>query len=649
MAASLPVMAQNEKKDYESYIDRIRVCFDLPEDLPDVNINSYGENTQISWRSEDGSTNCSASVDEHGCIKSFYSYSDHDDEETADKLTKQQAIDKAENVLKAVYGDKAGYFERVNLSISAQDVNLYYRYTQNGIPVDAGVDISISRADGRVQNFGGLCANVLDYSYAKPESIKLLTDDEIYQNYLKTENIGLYYNIFYNGEDGKRFVKPVYILRPKTINASTGEEITAQSMDDYVENDEAAMETAADSGTGAESKRVTEYEKKAIKEFNDLISKEEADAAVRKNFPQIKSYKLSNSSVTTYGEYPVISVRYDADGERGYANAELNAQTGEILHFGNYRYGSRDSRVDIKKAEPIADELFKSLAPDIYKGGEYKKQTDAERECVTYGRLHDGIKVNGQYVSVSFNYDLSIRDYSKHWDNFDFPSAKNAVPQRTVFENSKAEGFGLKYIITDNAAVLSYGFMTSGGGYYRCWHSDSFYDALTGEKINQYTGTPQIENEYGEYTDLEGSPYKQVIETLAEYGYTLPYSEFKPNEPITVEDFYSFIGMNIIYADSKRYYGSSTLYSKEEAKAVLTKYDIAKIFVSERGYDELAAKDIFKSDFTDVSAENTGYVVIASAMGFIPEKGGEFNGAKQITRGEAAEYLYKCLEANNAL
>ena len=60
-------------------------------------------------------------------------------------------------------------------------------------------------------------------------------------------------------------------------------------------------------------------------------------------------------------------------------------------------------------------------------------------------------------------------------------------------------------------------------------------------------------------------------------------------------------------------------------------------------------EDIFKTDFTDVSTENTGVVAIASAMGFIPEKGGEFNGTKQITRGEAAEYIYKCLDANNAL
>ncbi|MBQ9518813.1 MAG: S-layer homology domain-containing protein, partial [Firmicutes bacterium] len=487
------------------------------------------------------------------------------------------------------------------------------------------------------------------YSYAKPESVKLLTADEIYENYKKTENIGLYYNIFYDSETDERYVKPVYIIKPKNINASTGEEVTAQSQDDYIENEEALAEAAdTDEGAGA-SKRVTAYEKNAIKDFEKLITKEAADDTVKKYFPQVKNHTVENSNIITYGDYPQISLSYKGSNENeSYANASLNAQTGEILGFSNYKYGDRDKYIDIKKVEPITDELFKNIVPEIYKSGDFKKETSADNSTVTYQRTHDGIKVNGQSVSISCNYDYTIRDYRKNWDKLDFPSAKNAVAERSVFESSKAEGFGLKYIITDNAAVLSYGYM-SGGGYFRYWRNDSYYDALTGEKIDPYTGALQINNEYGVYTDLEGSPYKEIIETLAEYGYTLPYTEFKPNELITIEDFYYFADTNIIYISDKRYYGEHELYSEEEAKKPLTKYDIAKIFVNESGYTELAKKDIFKTEFTDVSAENTGVVAIASAMGFIPEKGGEFNGAKQITRGEAAEYIYKCLQANNAL
>ena len=397
------------------------------------------------------------------------------------------------------------------------------------------------------------------------------------------------------------------------------------------------------------AKQVTEYEKKAIKEFEKLITKEDADSIIKKYFPQIKNYALENSNINTYGDQPRIGLRYaTSDDKNSCANAELNAQTGEVLSFGNYKYSDKDKYIDSKKVESVADELFKNIVPEIYSSGDYKKITAGNDQSVTYCRTHDGIQVNDQYVSIGCNYDLTIRSYRKYWDKLDFPSAKNAVAEKTVFEKSKAEGFGLKYIITENAAVLSYGYM-SGGGYYRNWYGNGFYDALTGEKINSYTGTPQIENEYGVYTDLEGSPYKEIIETLAEYGYTLPYSEFKPNELISIEDFYSFIDMDIIYSDRKYYYGQAAPYSEEDAKKPLTKYDIASIFVSEGGYAELAKKDIFKTEFTDVSADKTGVVAIASAMGYIPEKGGEFNGTKQITRGEAAEYIYKCLEANNAL
>ena len=657
MTAAMPTMAQNgiDTSTYETYIDRVRVCFDLPEDLPNVNINQYDENVEISWLSDDNNRNYSASIDDHGCIRSFYSYSSLDEEENSKKITKQQAIEKAESVLKAVYGDKAASFERTSLNINSYSVNMYYRYTQNGLPVDAGVSIGIRRADGGVNNFSGVCDKILNYSYAKPESVKLLTDDEIYANYKESENIGIFYNIFYD-ENGDKYTKPVYIITPKNINASTGEEVTPQSMDDYeVATEEAAMDSDNGAGASTSAKRVTEFEKKAVKEFENLITKETADQNIKKYFPQIKGYSLENSSITTYNNEPKISLSYKDKESKNYANAELDAQTGDILHFGNYKYNNikdKDVKFDAKKIGSLSDELVGNIAADIYNGKDFKKNTDGEHGYVVYERIHDGIKVNGQNVTVSFNDDLTFSDYRKTWDKLDFPSAKNAVAEKSIFEKSKAEGFGLKYVITENAAVLSYGYYGGNSRYYRVWRNESYYDALTGEKINPYDGTPQIENEGGNYTDLEGSPYKQTIETLAEYGYKLPYSEFKPNEYITVEDFYSFINTNIIYTDyiaNKLYYGGSAIYSEAESKNVLTKYDIAKIFVNESNYTELAKKDIFKCAFTDVSEENAGFVTIASAMGFVPEKGGEFNGTKKITRGEAAEYIYKCLEANNAL
>ncbi len=656
LAASMPVMAQNgiNKADYEAYIDKVRVCFDLPEDLPNVNIDQYDKNIGFSWRSEDGTRTYNAEIDEDGYIRSFYSYRS-DLKDSKEKLTKEQSIAKAESVMKAVYGDKAADFERVNLNIDAESVYLTYRYTQNGIPVDATVNIGVRRKDGGISNFYGVMGKVLEYNYVKPESVKLLTEDEVYQNYKDSENIGLYYNVFntYNEITGMndQFVKPVYIVKPKNINASTGETIVSASVDDYVTDEEASMELDAGSGA-SNSKRVTEAERKAIKEFENLISQENADKAVKAAFPQIKSYTLESSNITTYGDRPRINLSYKNADRSNYASAVLNAQSGEILSFGNYIYNDKEleKTFDKKKTEAAAEELFKSIAKDIYDSKDYKKSVSENNDTISYDRLHDGIKVLGQGVTVSFNYDMTVRAYSRDWDKFDFPSAKNAVNEREIFEKSKAEGFGLKYVITDNAAVLAYGYTTGSGRYFSYWSNDSYYDALTGDKISAYDGTVHMENPDGNYTDLDGSPYKQVIETLAEYGYTLPYSEFKPNEYITIEDFYNFVGTDIIYIDSKRsYYGSEPLYSEEEVKNILTKYDIAKITVTQSGYGELASKDIFKTEFTDVNSDNAGYVAIASAMGYIPEKGGEFNGTKQITRGEAAEYIYKSLEAADAL
>ena len=212
MAATIPTMAQNgvDQTVYEDYIDRVRVCFDLPEDLPDVKLNQYDQRVEISWRSEDDAGSYSASIDEHGCITRFYSYNnDRNDEENVTKLTKQQSIDKAEALLKAVYGDKAQYFERINLSIDATYVRMYYRYTQNDIPVDAGVSITVDRIGGGIIStvFAKMCLTILMQS---PSPLSFLPQTR-YMKTIKTAKISVCTTIYSITMTAKSIQNP-YIL-----------------------------------------------------------------------------------------------------------------------------------------------------------------------------------------------------------------------------------------------------------------------------------------------------------------------------------------------------------------------------------------------------------------------------------------------------
>ena len=337
--------AVNADTDYEGVISRVRECFDLPEDLSDVNISQYGESVNISWSDENGRTEYNASADEHGCITGFYSYSDEQNGER--KLGRDEAKAVADKMLKSLYGSHTADIVYEGRNISRSSISLNYSVAKYGVPVDVSISVTVNRITGMISGFNGPCSEVFDYDYTDPRTVKLLDGDEIYENYKNTENIALIYNIFYNYTDRTKNVKPVYRLKPKDIDAVSGATINAETAMYSKDAGDADMEMAAEETTAA-SGRVTPAERQAIEDFKNLISKEDADAAIKKHFPELKKAEVSNTNV--YRDYwdkkAVRDLSYeikDESGEEiGYAYASVNAETGEILgyHYSNWKYYS---------------------------------------------------------------------------------------------------------------------------------------------------------------------------------------------------------------------------------------------------------------------------------------------------------------------
>lgn len=652
--SAAPVFAAEQASDkantdYEGIISTVRDVFELPEDLSNVQISQYKGQTYISWSYDNGGREYRISADEHGCVTSYSSYDYRDYSESRsmglnEKIGKPRAQKIAEKVLAALYGEASADFVCKQTNIDSSDVDFTYYYTQNGIELNDAVNISVNRLTGDISNFDGLCGEVLKYDYPAPEKSKLIDNEKMLEAYKENEQFSLVYHSFYD-VTGKKFTKPIYIITPSYINAFDGSIVT-ESSDYYDDEMDFAAAESFDGGLGdgaEESKRVTAYEKKAIEEYKNLIDEKKADSILKQYFPELKDYDIDDSYIYWYDDAAVIALDYEPQDKKtySYTGAELNAKSGEVLSYYNYKpYEDKDAKPDANKKTDMAEKTFKALAPDIYKTGDFKPETKDDSFYVRYARIANGIKVDDQYVYVGLNTDYTVSMYEKNWHETDFPALDDIIDDSGIFEAAaKDNDLALKYVIVKDKPVLVYSFDVSG------WYYSLYYDAKTGQHISSYDGEPYEKTADGKYTDLENSPYKETIETLSEYGYRLPYSEFEPDKPITVNDFCTLFGYSAEYMT----YADKPLYTESQLDKNATKYDIAAVLVDAMGYTELAQKDIFVDKFDDVDDKYKGTVAIAAAMGLLFEKQGSFNGKETVTRGQAAEYIYNILAVNNML
>ncbi|MBQ9604189.1 MAG: S-layer homology domain-containing protein, partial [Firmicutes bacterium] len=638
--------------DYEEIITTVRDVFDLPEDLSNVQISQYNGRTNISWSYDNGGREYNITADEHGCVTKYSSYDRRDYSESRsmglnEKIGKPRAQKIAERVIAALYGEAAADFICENTNIDSTTVDFTYYCTQNGIKIDDPVNISVNRLTGDISYFYGLCGKVFTYEYPLPEKSKLIDSERLLASYKENDRFQLVYHSFYD-ITGKRYTKPVYIITPSFINAFDGS-LVSEGNDYYDEGLGYAADAEEDAAysTAATEKRVTEFEKQAIEEYKNLIDEKKADSILKQYFPELKDYTLEDSYIYWYDDMPVIDISYEPQDKKTYvyAGADLNAKTGEVISYYNYKpFEEKDeeAKPDAKKKAEITEKTFKALAPDIYKSGDFTAETEDDSFYVEFGRYANGIRVDDQYVMVGLNTDYTVSMYNKNWYETEFPALDDVIDESSIFDAAaKDNELGLKYLIVKEKPVLAYG-LDSNDMYYSY---NLFYDAKTGQHISSYDGEPYEKTADGKYTDLENSPYRETIETLSEYGYRLPYTEFEPDKPITVEDFCTFLSYPAEYMT----YDDKPLYSESQLDKNVTKYDIAAILVDAEGYTELARKDIFVDNFDDVDAKYKGTVAIAAAMGLIFEKQGKFNGTQTVTRGQAAEYIYNVLAVHNML
>ena len=111
-------------------------------------------------------------------------------------------------------------------------------------------------------------------------------------------------------------------------------------------------------------------------------------------------------------------------------------------------------------------------------------------------------------------------------------------------------------------------------------------------------------------------------------------NKFNPDAAITEADLRDMTG----FAGRGYYYPASETDS--ELREKLSRTEAIKCIIEALGWSEVAShSEIFtldKSLLTNVSEADIGYIAIAKAFGLLEIYGGSFDGARTITRGEAA-------------
>lgn len=632
-----------EDKGLSKAITDVKSVIDVPGEFKDFEYSSSESDGEIEWSlhwsGDDGYL--SVTVNSNGEIL-WYDLDEYK-ENTSEwgKTTKAEAREISDNFIKRVNPKLFEVLELSDIYSYGRHTEFVYDETRNGLKMNnRHTSVSVDRRGGKVVGYqtGGLSQ--------KPvvSAENLISKDDAIKAYYEKMGIKLVYDKNYDYKNKTVSFTPMYTLKSgnlSAIDAKTGEKIEYK----YYEGDDSettfgagnTAEKSADFSRSAEEASFTPEELVAIENVSEMIQKDEAEKIIKEAFGQIAEYKITGSHLSKNYYSDTFTYSLSFEGDNGFAYANINAKTGEILSYSNYR---DDYTTDKEKANPnalqIADDFVKK-----YAAGRIAECAPAEADggFVTYQRMANGAEVLGDFVKVRVNSKGEIESYSMTFtENATFPDISDRIGEFDAFKKLCEYGnFELIYVYNGEKYVPAYEIEKK----YVCLD-------MKGEKIEEYE---EIEPPAA-YTDLSGHWSEKIVNTLLDNGYFLPNDSFEPDKPITIGEFLSFAkfaggGYDTDYA---KYLVRTVETDKSELDDIdlnktLTRQIAAKYITYDLGcYDIASLPDIFIYPFTDagtVEKTSIGHIAICKAKGiFAGDAEGRFNPDNEMTRAEAAAVIY---------
>lgn len=682
---------------------------DIPNDVSEFDYSmgeSYGTRSfTFTWTTpKDAKQYRRIRVSIIGGIITSYSDSKNNTQYTNDpalaKLTNEQIISKAKGYIRQLNPDIADSvkLELGSLNLFNNTATVRFERYENGIKVSSnGGSVTVDKDTGALCSFtAGWWENA---EFADPE--KALSEKSIQEAYKKLCNLTPYYKIYgdykYNEKTGKgEWTQKVGLVYDSDmhseIDAFTGKKSTiwedmnkaegtryyGNYYDDVVTEDCVEEESAA----LEEGVQFTPEELEKIQQDENLVKTDEAFKQLKNDKfvaltddYELKSYDIYyETDEKTDEETFYVSLRYAVkkdlrDNYKGYknVNVRINGETGEVLDFSKYSGSGNLPKLDVAKANKLANEAAKTYSKAIFSG--YKadsantapvqswkngKETHYEdaRQFI-FNRYVNGIQVWGDSISVGVDSNGVVTSYYvNHTEDVTFPSADIL---------SKSEAFDKLYTQQDFAYYYD-GWITQDGKVktYLIYKMDNFYlNAKTG-KVCNWNGsekTTYVSARDVKYSDIKGIEQEEAILALQKYGVVLTTdSKFRPDELISENDFmnlmsnvlggYVAIDVEDVEEEAASEETKKKLEAEKKDKAETTMREAAVMFGKIYLPENIAKMNIFKSPFSDVkdTDEETGYLAVANEKGFVTGKNGKLGGGNTITRAEAVQIMYDYLK-----
>lgn len=666
----------------------VKERIDVPVDAGEFTSN-YSEydgrgQWEFQWTSKKGTVNATLDA-ESGDISSYYAWGKAYDAKKGlvPNFRKDQALNVARDFLKKAVPGKYGSLvlvdkvpERPIPFAYDRDYSFYFERVVNGIPCPSmGAEIRVSSATGKVTN----CYLNWDYKSAFPSAGRLITAEQAEKTMKKENGFELMYFRPYPEKEGReREMKLVYGVnepRRSLVDAVTGEFVKNSNF--YIFRDMYGLGVGGRSSAqeDARAKELTPVEEKEVAAVADLLTKEEAQEVVFKQFPLPDGFKLDNARLfEDERKERVWHLGWSMDGSgdvSGYMSASVDARTGELLSYSKSVYSpgmeNEPKKYSLAEAKKIGEEFLRRLQPQKMSQTRFMDRNDyyeASRTVFyTYARMVNGVPFYEDSISVEVDRVTGeVNSFYIQWGKFSFPKPSPAMNLDEAFQKfSQANPLELAYL---NIEVPKYDRPEQKMGlyYYFAGNQPRFVDALNG-KIIMDNGEEYVSEKQTEFTDIAGHIYEKDIKFLYDLGVIGDASgKFNPDNQVVKADFIKMLVLAngwqagegpeledvpdawyIPYYQTAVYHGILSRDDLPKPGEVVLRINAARFMVSAAGLKKAAdLEGIYKVPAKDgeaVPEKDAGYAAIALKLGLIKDVSGSFKAESPVTRGEAASML----------
>ncbi len=682
----------DEPKELERAIRIAKESFSISDEYNQFNYDAQ-ENAgrkiwSMAWSSDDPSDGTiRVSVDSEDMITSYREYKPSKYEGSSLPIvSRDEAREKAEIFIERIEKglvDQLGQNDYRNESLGGETFSFSYYRMIAGIPFYGNtVSVEVDKDTGAIKSYYRDWNGKIDF----PSTEGIIDLDDAQEAY--RDKIGMELIYKYKIQDDELIPYLVYVPKESGsvwIDALTGEKISAPAYY-YV----GGMERASDEAKTENA--LTPEELNAIDEISQLINAVEAEEILRewneigfddgyelvssrleKAWPDRNRFRWSMSFKKT--------VEDDGETRTEYGYGSIDAESGEILSFGNSFNGSDLSdeiAYDEEEALEAVEDFLKEFAPErmdeyVYEGDAEaaifeREESEENRKYYSFNftRRVEDIPFRSNSMTVGFDAaEGKVLSYRLTHFHVGFPSAKGVASIESAYEalNEKI-GLELLYVPVEEEYSSMMSIRENETGEVRLVYGlkpmkPAILDAEKLVLLNQ-NGSLYKEPEVSAYEDLKDHYSQEAVETLAENGIYLEGDYYRPDEAITQKDFFIlFIHTMGYYVPDERddefiegmyaYLLRQEIIAKEEINqdTIVKRIDAVKYIIRGLGYEKVALLDeIFSEGFADVDEaypELRGYVAIANGLGIVRGHAGSFYPESQLKRGDAAIMIYNRL------